>query len=112
MLCQANAPEPAAITDDVTFSTLCWQTDNCIENIVYPLVSSQNNVGFIVQVMMHRWYQKLRHCWSVHYYAISTINDVVKYCAIVGYILMENVIFLRLFGRKLSCIRPQGNKAI
>jgi len=25
---------------------------------------------------------------------------------------MENVIFLRLFGRKLSCIRPQGNKAI
>jgi len=28
---------------------------------------TQNNVRFIVQVMTHRWHQKLHHCWSVHY---------------------------------------------
>jgi len=27
----------------------------------------QNNVRFIVQLMTHRWHQKLRHCLFVHY---------------------------------------------
>jgi len=27
MLCQPNAPKRVTITDDVTFRTLCWQTD-------------------------------------------------------------------------------------
>jgi len=35
---QPNAPERATITDDITFSTLCWQTDIRYENIVNSLV--------------------------------------------------------------------------
>jgi len=38
MLCQPDASERARITDDVTFSMLCCQTDIRIENIVNPSV--------------------------------------------------------------------------
>jgi len=48
MLCQPNAPERARTTDDVTFRTLCCQTDIRIENSK-SVGFTQNNVSFIVQ---------------------------------------------------------------
>jgi len=69
MLCQPNAPEPATVltTDDVTHRMLCCQTDIRNENIAKPVGFTQNNVKLLVQIMVHRWHQKLRHCLFVDY---------------------------------------------
>jgi len=68
------------ITDDVTHRMLCCQTDIHIKNSK-SISFTQNNVGFIIQVMTHRLHQKLRHCLSVHYSrcVICKIKDVLKY---------------------------------
>jgi len=86
MLRQPNASERAGITDDVTFKMHCCQTDTHIKNIVNRSV---------LQVMMHRWHQKLRHCLFVHYYrgAVSKINDMLEYCGFSGLTTDKNLAF-------------------
>jgi len=66
MLCQRTHPNVAQILMTSLTGRLVDKLTFAFKN-TKSVNFSQNIVRFIVQVMTHRWHQKLRHCFFVHY---------------------------------------------